>query len=43
MFRSEAMGGQLILIIIETGIVIALILLSKELLTKWNKFKGEKK
>lgn len=43
MFRSEAMGGQLILIIIETGIVIALILLSKELLTNWNKIKGEKK
>ena len=33
MFRSEVMGGQLILIILETGIVIALILLSKELLT----------
>ena len=43
MFRSEAMGAQLILIIIETGIVIALILLSKELLTNWNRIKKEKK
>lgn len=43
MFRSEAMGGQLILIIIETGIVVALILLSKELLTSCNKLRGEKK
>lgn len=40
-FRSEALGGQLILIIIETGIVIALILLSKELLTNWKKYRGE--
>ena len=38
MFRSEAMGGQLILIILETGIVIALILLSKELLMNLKKF-----
>lgn len=41
-FRSESLGGQLILIIIETGIVIALILLSKELLTNWKKYRGEK-
>lgn len=39
-FRSDSLGGQLILIIAETGIVIALILLLKESLMRWNKYKG---
>lgn len=42
MFKSEVMVGQLILIIIETGIVITLILLSKELLINWIDLKERK-
>ena len=38
-FRGKAMGGQLILVIVETGIVIALILLFKELLPNWKKYR----